>query len=79
MYNMNPDHLYELTRQKIRRDQAFILKEEMMKPKSEFTYLLGSLGNWMIANGEKLRRRSSFPAQVGRLDFSQDGSKIFKA
>lgn len=78
MNNMYPDHLFEFNRQKIQRDRAFILKEEMMKPKSEITYLLNLLGNWMITNGVKLKRRYSISAKAGKLDFIQDGSKIFK-
>ena len=32
MNHMHPEDLYELNLQKIQRDQAFILKEEMLKP-----------------------------------------------
>ena len=32
MNHMYPEDLYELNRQKVQRDQAFILKEEMLKP-----------------------------------------------
>ena len=73
------DRLIELNRQKIQRDQAFILKEEMLKPRSGLTYLLNLLGNWMIKTGEKLRRQYSFSPQVRKLDSLQDASRIFKA
>lgn len=73
------DRLIELNRQKIQRDQAFILKEEMLKPRSGLTYLLNLLGNWMINTGEKLRRQYSFSPQVRKLDSLQDASRIFKA
>ena len=79
MNHMYPEDLYELNRQKIRRDQAFILKEEMMKSRSNFTYLLNLLGNWMIAAGEKLSRRHSFSAQARKLDFLHDSTRIYKA
>lgn len=79
MNYMYPDHLYELNRQKIRRDQAFILKEEMMKSRSGLTYFLNLLGSWMITTGEKLRKRYSFSAQVRKFDSLQDTSRIFRA
>lgn len=74
-----PDHLYELNLRKIERDQAFILKEEMLKSRSGLTYLLNLLGSWMISAGEKLRKRHSFSTQVRKLDYLQDASRIFKA
>ena len=74
-----PDHLYELNLQKIERDQAFILKEEMMKSRSGLTYLLNLLGGWMVRSGEKLKKQNSFSARVRRLDSLQDASRIFKA
>lgn len=74
-----PDHLYEVNRQKIQRDRAFILKEEMIKPKSNFGVLLNSLGNWMIAKGERLRKRHAVSGQINPLAFLQDEANIFKA
>jgi hypothetical protein len=74
-----PDHLYEVNRQKIQRDRAFILKEEMIKPRSSFSVLLNTLGNWMIAKGERLRKRHAISAQINPLAFLQDEAKIFKA
>jgi len=73
-----PEHLYEVNRQKIQRDRAFILKEEMMKPKSSFGVLLNSLGNWMIAKGERLRKRHAVSGQISPLAFLQDEASIFK-
>ena len=79
MNEMNPDHLYELNLRKIERDQAFILKEEMLKSRSGLTYFLNRLGGWMIRSGEKLKKRNAFSAQVRRLDYLQDVSRIFRA
>ena len=73
-----PDHLYEVNRQKIQRDRAFILKEEMMKPKSSFGILLNTLGNWMIAKGEQLHKRHAASGQINPLAFLQDEAGIFK-
>ena len=78
MNHTYPEHLYELNRQKIQRDQAFILKEEMMKSQSGFTYLLNLLGSWMVTTGEKLRKRYSFSKKANTLDFLPDTSKIFR-
>ena len=79
MNHMYSEDLYELNRQKIQRDQAFILKEEMLKSGSGFTYFLNLLGNWMSIVGEKLGRRSSFSAQKRKLDILHDSTRIFKA
>jgi len=73
-----PEHLYEVNRQKIQRDRVFILKEEMMKPVSNFGVLLNSLGNWMIAKGERLRKRHAVSGQISPLAFLQDEASIFK-
>lgn len=73
------DHLYELNHRKIQKDQTFILKEEMLNSTSELTHFTNLLGSWMVTTGEKLRKRSSFSAQVGKLDSFQDASRIFKA
>ena len=73
------DHLYELNRRKIQKDQTFILKEEMLKSKSGLTHFTNLLGGWMINIGEKLRKRSSFSSQVRKFDSFQDASRIFKA
>jgi len=74
-----PDHLYEINLQKIQRDRAFILKEEMIKPRSNFGVLLNALGNWMIAKGEGLHRRYAVSEEINPLAFLQDESRIFKA
>ncbi|MCI0549808.1 MAG: hypothetical protein L0287_02505 [Anaerolineae bacterium] len=76
---MYPDHLEQINRQKIERDQAFILKEEMLKSRSGLTYFLNLLGGWMISSGEKLKKRNSFSTQVRKLDSLQDASRIFKS
>ena len=79
MNEMNPDRLYEMNLRKIERDQAFILKEEMLKTRSGLTYFLDQLGGWMVRSGEKLKKQNSFSARVRKLDSLQDASRIFKA
>lgn len=74
-----PEHLYEVNRQKIQRDRAFILKEEMIKPVSNFGVLLNALGSWMIAKGEQLHKRHTVSGQINPLAFLQDEAGIFKA
>ena len=74
-----PNQLFEVNSQRIQRDRAFILKEEMMKPKSNFGILLNRLGNWMIAKGEQLHKRHAASGQINPLAFLQDEAKIFKA
>jgi hypothetical protein len=73
-----PEHLYEVNRQKIQRDRAFILKEEMMKPVSTFIVLLNTLGSWMIAKGEQLHKQHAVSGQINPLAFLQDEAGIFK-
>ena len=74
-----PEQLYELNRQKIQKDKAFILKEEMIKPGSSFGVLLNALGSWMVSKGERLCRRNAALAQISPLAFLQDEARIFKA
>lgn len=75
---MYPENIYELNRQKIERDRAFILKEEMLKSRSGLTYFLNLLGGWMITTGEKLKKRYSFSSQARKLDSFPDTSKLFR-
>jgi|GEM_PF-2140559 len=79
MNEMNPDHLYEFNLKKIEKDQAFILKEEMLKSRSGGTNFLNQLGGWMICSGEKLKKQNSFSSRARKLDSFQDASRIFKA
>jgi len=73
-----PDHLQEINRQKIERDRAFILKEEMLNARPGFGVLLNALGAWMVAKGESLRKRYSSTHQAGTPAFLKDAT-IFKA
>jgi len=76
---MFPEHLLELNNQKIKRDRLFILKEEMIKPKSEVTQFLNALGSWMVVRGEKLHNRHPATARINKLALLQDESIIFKS
>jgi len=51
----------------------------MLKSRSNFTYFLNLLGNWMMIVGEKLNWRYSFSAQTRKLDILHDSTRIFKA
>lgn len=73
------DHMSELNRQKIERDRMFILKEEMLKSKSEGPQIFDRLGRWMIAQGENLRSRYSSTESYRKPFLSQDESKILRA
>jgi len=73
------DQLYAINCQRIQRDRIFILKEEMMKPRSNFGLLLSALGNWMVSKGEGLRKRYAVSGQINPLAYLQDESRIFKA
>ena len=78
MDHMYTDRLDDLNRKKIERDRAFILKEEMLKSRSGFSFL-NQLGSWMINTGENLRKKNAASAQVRKLESLQDASRIFKA
>jgi hypothetical protein len=75
----HPDQLYEVNRQKINKDKAFILKEEMLKPQSAFGVLFTALGGWMIAKGESLRKRHATTMRRNAPVLLQDQSSLFKA
>lgn len=75
----HPDQLYEVNRQKINKDKAFILKEEMLKPRSAFGVLFTALGGWMIAQGESLRKRHATAMRRNTPVLLQDQSSLFKA
>ncbi|HET9909474.1 MAG TPA: hypothetical protein VFQ23_22700 [Anaerolineales bacterium] len=79
MDNMFPDRLEDLNRQKIDKDRAFILKEEMLKSRSGLNTFLNGLGSWMVSTGEDLRKKNAASAQVRKLDSLQEASRIFKA
>ena len=79
MDHLNSDRLDDLNRQKIERDRAFILKEEMLKSRSGLNALLSGLGNWMVNTGENLRKKNAASAQVRKLDSLQEASRIFRA
>jgi len=74
-----PDHLYEINRQKIQKDRAFILKEKMITPRFSFGILLNALGNWMVAKGEGLRQKNATGRQINALASLQDEAGIFRA
>ena len=73
------ERLEDLNRQKLERDRAFILKEEMLKSRSGLTSFLNGLGGWMVSTGENLRKKNAASAQVRKLDSLQDASRIFRA
>ncbi len=75
----NPELFYEINRQKIQRDQAFILKEEMLKPRSVFGVMSNVLGTWMIAKGEQLRKRHIVTQRKRNPVMLQDQASLFKA
>ena len=79
MDNLYSDRLEDLNRQKIERDRAFVLKEEMLKSRSGLSSFLNQLGGWMISKGETLRKKNAASAHVRTLDSLQDASRIFKA
>ena len=75
----NYNTLYEFNRQKIEKDQAFIVKEKILKSDPDFGALLNRLGNWMIAKGEQLHGQYGVSRQNTTLVILQDKSSIFKA
>ena len=60
MNNLSPEMISEINRQRIKEEMdAIRLEEEALKGRNLLSKNLAALGEWMIARGEKLRKRHS--------------------
>ncbi len=60
MNNLSPEMISEMNRRRIQEEMAAIrLEEEALKARNLLSKNLAALGEWMVARGEKLRKRYS--------------------
>lgn len=60
MNNLSPETIYEIQSQRVKEEMdAIRLQEEAIKGKNLLSKNLAALGEWMVARGEKLRKRHS--------------------
>jgi hypothetical protein len=60
MNNLSPETISEINRRRIVEEMdAIRLEEEAIKGKNLLSKNLAALGEWMVARGEKLRKRHS--------------------
>jgi len=79
MNNFYPEHLLEIAKQKTQRE---ILASQLAQKTRQVSFskrLLGTLGTWMIASGEKLQALNVDSLQTSQLRFSQDKAKKARA
>lgn len=77
MYNMCPEYLSELNRQRIQEEiKAIRLEEKAASGKSLSSRLLAGLGTWMVKNGQELRARHAAALQSTGLDFMDETRKV---
>ena len=75
MNNFTPEHLLELSKQKIQEEIAVHhLAQKTMRGSSSKRWLI-TLGTWMVASGEKLQARNAASLQTDQLEFSQDKAR----
>jgi len=75
MNNFTPEHLLELSKQKIQEEIAVHhLAQKAMQGSSSKRWLI-TLGTWMVASGEKLQARNAASLQTDQLEFSQDKTR----
>lgn len=60
MNNLSPETISEMNRRRIKEEMdAIRLEEEAIKGRNLLSKNLAALGEWMVARGEKLRKRHS--------------------
>ena len=60
MNNLSPEMISEINRRRIKEEiDAIRLEEEAIQGRNLLSKNLATLGEWMVARGEKLRKRHS--------------------
>lgn len=71
MNNLSPEMIAEINRQRIKEEMdAIRLQEEAANGRDLLSKKLAALGNWMVARGEKLRKKHS-SAQTSYSEFTR--------
>ena len=79
MNNFTPEDLLEIAKQRAQRE---ILASQLARKTRRVSFsnrLLGTLGIWMIASGEKLQALNAESSQTNKLGFSQNKAKKARA
>lgn len=72
MNNIPPEIAVELNRRRIKEEMdAIRLEEEAINGRNFLSKNLVALGEWMVARGEKLRRRHSAATQSNSSEFTK--------
>lgn len=77
MNNLCPEHLLEIAKKRTQREILASQSTQKASQVSFLKYLLGALGTWMVAGGEKLQALNAEALQANQLGLSQN--KIRKA
>ena len=73
MNNLTPEIISEMNRRRIKEEMAAIrLEEEAIKGRNLLSKNLAALGEWMVARGERLRKRHS----EKQTDYSELTKKV---
>jgi hypothetical protein len=74
MNNLSPEMISEINRRRIKEEMdAIRLEQEALKGKNLLSKKLAALGEWMVARGERLRKRHS---SAGQTDYSELTRKV---
>ena len=79
MNNFSPEDLLEIAKQRTQRE---ILASQLAQKTRQASFskrLLGTLGIWMIASGEKLQALNAESSQTNQLSFSQNKTRKARA
>ncbi len=72
MNNIPPEIAVELNRRRIKEEMdAIRLQEEAENGRNFLSKNLAALGEWMVARGEKLRKRHSASNQTNSSEFTK--------
>ena len=73
MNNLSPEMISEINRRRIKEEiDAIRLEEEAIKGRNVLSKNLAALGEWMVARGEKLRKRHS----AKQINYSELTKKV---
>ncbi len=72
MNNFSPEDLLEIAKQRTQREITASQLARKTRHVSFSKSLLGTLGTWMVASGEKLQAINAEPSQTNQLGFSQN-------
>jgi len=75
MNNFYPEDLLEIAKQRTQREIAASQSAKKTRQTFFSKRLLGTLGTWMVASGEKLQALNAKSLQTNQREFSQNKTK----